>query len=52
MDTLFHRFGSVVKGVITGFDRIVFNSCVYSEVVEGPQIKGYQKAPFISGSEK
>jgi len=23
-DTLFHRFGSVVKGVIKGFDRIVF----------------------------
>jgi hypothetical protein len=24
MDTLLHRFGSLVKGVITGFDRIVF----------------------------
>ena len=24
MDTLFHRFGDVVKGVIEGFDRIVF----------------------------
>ena len=24
MDTLFHRFGGLVNGVIKGFDRIVF----------------------------
>jgi hypothetical protein len=24
MDTLFHRFGDKIKGVIEGFDRIVF----------------------------
>jgi hypothetical protein len=30
MDTLFHKFGSVVKGVIKGFDRIVFKGLLFT----------------------
>lgn len=28
MDTLLHRFGSVIKGCLSGFDRIVFKGCL------------------------